>query len=77
MGFLLRAIFIPGTENDHHTDLGQMLSEQHSRESDERRKKMAEENKRMHAKLVAYENYINYSNTPEEKAINRSIWLNL
>lgn len=44
---------------------------------EEFRQRMEEQNKRLHAAHVAYENYMYYSRTPEEKAMNRALWLNL
>ena len=48
-----------------------------NRNYNEFQQRMEEQNKRLHAAHVAYENYMYYSQTPEEKAMNRAIWLNL
>lgn len=44
---------------------------------EEFRERMAREGERQHAKSLAYENYLYHSNTEEEKAMNRTLWLNL
>ena len=47
------------------------------RRHEEFQHRMKEQNDRLHAKQVAYENYAYYSTSDEERARNRSIWLNL
>ena len=74
---LLKALLNPNGEDDGYKTLGQRIAEDSAKRHEELRIAKEEGNKRMHAKAIAYENYLYHSNTPEEKAINRSIWLNL
>lgn len=59
------------------SDFGKAESEYADQRHQEFRERMEKQNVRLHAKAIAYENYLYHSNTPEEKAINRAIWLNL
>lgn len=60
-----------------YKSLRQMAGEDAERRRAEFDARQERERERLHAKAVAYENYMYHSNTPEEKAINRAIWMNL